>query len=156
MLKYHSNYIGFREIPNEIALCINICGCRNNCKGCHSPWLAEDNGTPLTYVEVIKLLRSNEGISCICFMGGDKEPWEINRLAKLIKIDYPKLKTAWYSGKDSYSKEIDLINFDYLKIGSYKEKCGPLNQKTTNQVMYEIKIKNNIVNLENITNKFWK
>ena len=57
MLKYHSTYIGFREIPDEISLCINLTNCPNNCKGCHSPWLLEDIGIPLTYNEILNLIK---------------------------------------------------------------------------------------------------
>lgn len=153
MLKYHSTYIGFREIPDEISLCINITNCPNNCKGCHSPWLAEDIGTSLTYVELKKLIKENQGISCICFMGGDREPWEIKRLALTIKED-TNLKTAWYSGKDYLMNLSTNIAFDYVKIGPYIEEFGPLDSKTTNQQLFKFDWKN--CTLDNITYKFWK
>lgn len=153
MLKYHSTYIGFREIPDEISLCINITNCPNNCKGCHSPWLQKDEGIPLTYVELKKLIQSNKGITCVCFMGGDKEPWEIKRLASLIKEE-TDLKTAWYSGKD-YLMDLSVnIAFDYVKIGPYIEEFGPLDSKTTNQQLFKFDWKTCI--LDNITYKFWK
>ena len=89
MLKYHSTYIGFREIPDEISLCINLTNCPNNCIGCHSPWLLKNEGIKLTYKEIKKLIKTNNGITCICFMGGDAEPTEIKRLSKSIKRDFP-------------------------------------------------------------------
>ena len=94
MLKYLNSEITFAEIPDEITLCINITNCCFSCANCHSPWLREDTGTPLTYTELTKLIKQNTGISCVCFMGGDKEPWEVVRLAKLIREDFPNLKTA--------------------------------------------------------------
>ena len=36
MLKYVDSQITFREIPDEITLCINISNCPFRCKGCHS------------------------------------------------------------------------------------------------------------------------
>lgn len=74
MLKYSNYEVTFAEIPSEITLCINLTNCPHKCVGCHSPWLREDTGTPLTYGELIKLIKQNTGISCVCFMGGDKEP----------------------------------------------------------------------------------
>lgn len=155
MIKYIDILVGFKEIPDEITLCINISNCPNNCPGCHSSWLLKDEGTPLTYVELKSLIKKNKGITCICFMGGDKEPWEIQRLVKLVKEDF-NIKTAWYSGKDEMWKGIDLLYFDYVKIGSYKKELGPLNSPTTNQILYKIFHTEVSTVIMDITNKFWK
>ena len=53
MLKYHSSYIGFREIPDGITICINISNCPNNCVGCHSPWLLKNEGIKLIEPNII-------------------------------------------------------------------------------------------------------
>ena len=53
MLKYSNYEITFAEIPDEISLCINLTNCPHRCVGCHSPWLQKDNGTPLTYIELV-------------------------------------------------------------------------------------------------------
>ena len=93
-------------------------------------------------------------------MGGDKEPWEVSRLAQLVQEDF-KLATAWYSGKSEISTEIDKSYFNYIKIGPYTEELGPLSSPTTNQKMYRV-----ITfmgpddrwwsQLTDITFKFWK
>lgn len=154
MLKYHSSYIGFREIPDEITLCINISNCPNNCKGCHSPWLLEDVGTPLTYLELMRLIEANKGITCVSFMGGDREPWEIYRLARLIKEEFPELKTAWYSGKE-YSKDLETTNLNYIKVGPYIQDRGGLDSPNTNQILYLVyTAPNGVTMLINITHKF--
>ena len=155
MIKYVDTLIGFREIPNEITLCINISNCPNNCPGCHSSWLLKDEGTPLTYVELKSLIKKNKGITCICFMGGDREPWEIQRLAKLIKEDYD-IKVGWYSGKDKMWEGINLIYFDYVKIGSYKKEFGSLDNPTTNQILYKVIHTEVSTVIMDITNLFWK
>ena len=49
MLKYVDTKVTFSEVPDEISLCISISNCPNHCKGCHSPYLAEDIGKPLIY-----------------------------------------------------------------------------------------------------------
>lgn len=155
MLKYVDIIEGFQEIPDEISLCINISNCPNNCPGCHSAYLKDDIGTPLTYTELRKLIPQHRGITCVCFMGGDKEPWEINRLAILVKEDF-NLKVAWYSGKQELHEDIRLVNFDYVKLGPYIEEYGPLNSRTTNQVMLKIDHLADRPFVVDITSKFWK
>ena len=149
MLKYVDTKIVFQEIPDEVTLAINISNCPCQCKGCHSSYLAQDIGTELTFNEVRKLIKKNSGISCIAFMGGDSEPKRIDALASFVTNHY-QLKVAWYSGRQELSKEINLQNFDAIKLGPYVEELGPLNSKTTNQRFY--KVSNN--KLIDITYKF--
>lgn len=152
MLKYLNTQVTFAEVPDEITLCINITGCKNGCKNCHSSYLAQDIGTELTFNEVRKLIKKNSGISCIALMGGDAEPDKINTLASFIINHYGSIKVAWYSGRQELNNNIDLCNLDYIKLGPYKEEFGPLNSRTTNQRFYKVNGKE----LVDITNKFWK
>lgn len=154
MLKYVDTLVSFQEIPDEISLCINISNCPNNCPGCHSSYLKDDVGIPLTYVELMQLISKNQGISCVCFMGGDKEPWEVQRLAQRVKEK--GLKAAWYSGKSEIPEDIRLVNFDYVKLGPYMEEKGPLNNRNTNQVMYKIDHIADRPFVVDITSRFWK
>lgn len=151
MLKYVDTKIVFQEIPDEVTLAINISNCPCQCKGCHSSYLAQDIGTELTFNEVRKLIKKNSGISCIAFMGGDSEPKRINALASFVTNHY-QLKVAWYSGRQELSKDIELRNFDYIKLGPYIEELGPLSSRTTNQRFY--RVEKGV--LTDITNKFWK
>ena len=151
MLKYVDAKIVFAEVPDEVTLAINISNCPCQCKGCHSSYLAQDIGTELTFNEVRKLIKKNSGISCIAFMGGDSEPKRIDALASFVTNHY-QLKVAWYSGRQELSKEINLQNFDAIKLGPYVEELGPLNSKTTNQRFYKV----SDGELVNITSKFWK
>lgn len=154
MLKYVDTLVSFQEIPDEISLCINISNCPNNCPGCHSEYLKDDIGTPLTYTELMRILKDIRGITCVCFMGGDKEPWEIQRLAQFIREK--GLKVAWYSGKQELHEDIRLANFDYVKLGPYIEELGPLTSRTTNQVMYKIDHLADRPFVVDITSRFWK
>ena len=154
MLKYVDTLVSFQEIPDEISLCINISNCPNNCPGCHSEYLKDDIGTPLTYTELMRILKDIRGITCVCFMGGDKEPWEIQRLAQFIREK--GLKVAWYSGKQELHEDIRLANFDYVKLGPYVEELGPLTSRTTNQVMYKIDHLADRPFVVDITSRFWK
>ena len=152
MLKYVDVKVVFAEIPNEITLAINISGCPCNCKGCHSSYLAEDIGEPLDLQRLTNLIDSNKGITCVGLMGGDANPSEVDDIAQDIKEYYPELKVGWYSGRQELSKDIELSNFDYIKLGPYKEEFGPLNSKTTNQRFYKVNGKE----LIDITSRFWK
>lgn len=151
MLKYVDAKVVFAEVPDEVTLAINISNCPCQCKGCHSSYLAQDIGTELTFSELRKLIKHNSGISCIAFMGGDSEPKRIDALASFVTNHY-QLKVAWYSGRQELSKEIDLQNFDFIKLGPYIEELGPLNSRTTNQRFYKVNGKE----LVDITSKFYK
>ena len=150
-LKYVDTLVSFSEVPDEISLCIEISNCPCHCKNCHSSYLAEDIGEELTLDKIYKLIDNNEGITCICFMGGDSSPKEIDMFARCIK-DLYNIKVAWYSGKQELSKDINLKNFDAIKLGPYTEELGPLTKKTTNQKFYKV------INNELIDNTylFWK
>lgn len=160
MLKYTDTLVTFSEVPDEVSLCINITGCQIHCPGCHSKHLWQDEGNLLTREALDTLIRNNEGISCVCFMGGDHNEGAIILLCKYVKRRYRKqhLKTAWYSGKDSISKLIErkAIWFDFIKIGSYKEELGGLDSYTTNQVFFEVTHDYCTNHFRDITYKFTK
>lgn len=156
MLKYKDTLIGFREVPDEISLCINITGCPIHCPDCHSKWLWENNGINLTVSELHKLIESNKGISCVCLMGGDQDPTYINSLARAIRAHDSKLKVCWYSGKSLISPNIDICNFDFIKLGKYMKEFGGLDNKYTNQRFFKVSREHkDICELIDITNKFW-
>ena len=158
MIKYLETLVAFAEIPDEITLCINITNCPCNCNGCHSSYLSKDIGEELNNDVLDKLISDNSGISCIAFMGGDSSPKEINDLAKYVKDKYP-ISVAWYSGRQELSKDINLDNFDYIKLGPYIKELGPLTSKTTNQRLYQYGKLFNDYTIDkcwrDITYKFW-
>lgn len=156
MIKYVDSKVTFTEIPDEITLCINISNCPCHCEECHSSYLAKDIGKSLNLEALTNLIDSNNGISCVCIMGGDANPSEVDDIAQNIKEYYPELKVAWYSGRQELSKEIELENFNYIKLGPYIKDKGPLNCRTTNQVMLEIDVIQGKVFKKDITAKFWK
>lgn len=186
-MKYVNTEVVFQELPDETTLAINISSCPCHCKGCHSSYLAEDIGEILTVSRLEKLAKDNEGITAICFMGGDNDPKLINHYANAVKnfkkrvvcdtftldkeVKLPgnktvskgsqisttkivpmELKVGWYSGKQELSKDIDIENFDYIKLGPYIEDLGGLKSPNTNQRLYKI-IDGEMID---ITNKFWK
>ena len=157
MLKYTDTQVVFREVPDEITLCINISGCKIGCKNCHSSYLAGDIGTELYMDELYSLIKKNKGITCVAFMGGDADPKYVSTLASLVKIfSKYKLKVAWYSGRQELDKNIKLKFFDFIKLGPYEEDKGPLTSKTTNQRFYKVEKKGKDYSLIDITYKFQK
>lgn len=159
-MKFIDVAVGFAEIPDEITLCINISGCSNHCKGCHSPWLWKDEGEELTEKVLKQLIDRSAGISCVCFMGGDQNVAEINRLSIIVKTYRSDLKVAWYSGKEYLDPNLEVKNFNYIKVGPYIQEKGPLNSKTTNQKLYEYRPEYSEISVglkcwRDITYKFW-
>lgn len=157
MIKYVDAVVTFSEIPDEITLCISISGCQIRCPDCHSKYLWEDVGTPLTIDIVDALIKTNKGISCICFMGGDYDFKTINSFTSFIRSNYPDLKTAIYSGAQSINRKINIHNIDYYKIGPYIKELGGLNSLKTNQILYKVTHKSAThCFLDNINYKFIK
>lgn len=152
MLKYLYQQVVFSEIPEEIILAISISGCKIHCKGCHSPELWEDKGTPLTTEELEKLLDDNKGVTCLLLMGGEAD---ISSLIELFQHSYKKIKTAWYCGLDEISKDKEAIlqYLDYVKIGSYKKDLGGLASLTTNQKLYHLIHEGDSIKKEDVTYK---
>lgn len=155
MLKYTNAKVVFAEVPDEISLAIEISNCPIHCPGCHSPELWGDIGNELTKSTLEDLITSNRGITCVAFMGGDAEPIEVNNLSKWVHEHYGNsIRTCWYSGMDEYPRFTP--DFDYVKIGSYREDDGPINVRTTNQKMVKIHHNPERWYMEDITYKFWK
>lgn len=149
-MRYIDMMVTFSEVPDEISLCINISNCPFKCEGCHSSYLREDIGTLFLPDDLKKMAEQNKGITCICLMGGDRDPMQLNYYGKAIQT--LGLKSAWYSGADELSKDTQLEYWDYIKLGHYDQKLGGLDKRTTNQRLYIVKDKQ----LIDITYKFWK
>ena len=138
MLKYLNYQVTLGEIPGEITLCINITNCPHNCDGCHSPELRKDIGDVLSVEVIDELIKNNEGVSCVCFMGGDHKPESINRFIMHIKEKYPHMYISLYSGAEAFNNSIKKEYLNYYKIGPYKKELGGLKSPTTNQKLFQI------------------
>lgn len=150
MLKYYNYDIVFQEIPDEVTLAVNITHCPHRCVGCHSPHLRENIGDVLNEQTLDSLLdKYGRQITCVCFMGGDRLPKEVEALAKHLR-QHTRLKVAWYSGNATLPHNAKA--FDYVKIGGYKPEFGGLRSRTTNQRLYKLTAGKQ----EDITARFWK
>lgn len=158
MLKYTTAQVVFSEIPDEITLAINLSNCPIHCPNCHSKELWENIGTELTEDTLKSLIDDNKGISCVCFMGGDSDLLTLYDLIDFVADNYD-IHIAWYSGRDKIPIGVPL-SLDYIKIGPYKEECGPLNNPNTNQVFYTRgrlmnKMSVSFNSFYDTTDKFW-
>ncbi len=123
MLRYTDYDIVFQEIPDEVTLAINISNCPNRCKGCHSAYLMEDVGDLLTEESLSALLQKyGSAATCVCFMGGDAEPMEVERLARFISSGqaFPAVKVGWYSG--GASRKIGYTVLPVYQVGAVRRK----------------------------------
>lgn len=154
MLKFSNFSITFSEYPDEISLYITLTNCPIKCEGCNSKHLWEDTGYELNWSVLYAFISANKGITSVVFGGGDNDPKEIDRLAKLVKTR-TNLKVCWYSGQNVISKHIDIANFDAIKIGPFNG--IPIIDKNTNQRFYSIEhYVNGKFELIDTTYKFWK
>lgn len=152
MMKLYSFDVVLQEVPDEISLALSISGCPMRCKGCHSSHLYNNTGEELTPAKLSELMNKYQTyISCILFMGGEWNKKELIQLLDYIKLNYPNIKTALYSGLNKIDDDI-LSQLDYIKLGAYKEELGNLTSPTTNQRMY--KRTPPTKELEDITYKF--
>lgn len=146
-MKYADTQVVFQEFPGEATLAINISGCPNHCPDCHSKWLWDDVGEELNEESLERLIKENWGITCVGFMGGDQDPALIRNLA--MKVRRMGLKVGWYTGKGDGGA---MRAMDFVKIGLYDEKKGPINKITTNQI-YLVRQPNG--DWRDETMKFW-
>lgn len=155
MTKYDpsSTMVCMSEIPDHISLGISITNCTGKCEGCHSPWLREDIGEELTESVLDELIKKNDGINCVLFLGEGKDKERVLELGKYVRDKYPSLKTAIYSGRDNVEDEYYKV-FDFIKIGAYNAKYGPLNKRTTNQILLEVDRDTGLK--KDITSRFWR
>lgn len=149
MIKYITSQVTFEELPTEVTLSLSISNCQNRCLGCHSPELRGNIGIELTDTELKRLINKNSGVNCVLLLGEGNDKGRLVELAGLIRSI--GLKAALYSGRDKVEEDLFQV-FDYIKVGRWDERFGPLNSRTTNQILYKIENNQRI----NITEKFWK
>ncbi len=154
MLKYVNTGIVFQEIPDEVTLAINISNCPCHCPGCHSKYLWENIGIPLTPMAITEMMgHYGAGVTCIAFMGGDADPSYVNTLARFVHREFPQMKVAWYSGRQRIPSSVRKADFDYIKVGPYIAHLGCLKDRTTNQRLYK---KASGDDFTDVTSAFWK
>ena len=151
MIKYvpQMTSVVMEEIPDRVTLAVDISNCRGTCEGCHSPFLREDIGEPLTEEVIDALVKDNFGVDCFLFLGEGQDPETLLKLAGHVKS--LGLKAALYSGRSEVEPSF-WETFDYIKTGPFLPDRGPLNRETTNQRLY----RRTGAGWEDITSRFWR
>lgn len=128
--------IVMQEVPTEISLAFVVLGCPHRCRDCHSKETWHKEGDPLTVESLTTHLMRYKGlISCVCFMGGD---WLPDQLEPLLEASRALgLKTCLYAGVDSVSNRLIHL-LDYIKLGAFDITKGGLSSPTTNQRLYKL------------------
>lgn len=127
-------------------------------------FMGGDNDPELVnhYAHLIKETRVAHVVAESCLsrdINLDRKGVHLKRGDSIKVVNYIRnpIKVGWYSGRQELSKDIDLMNFDYIKLGPYDEDKGPLNKRTTNQRLYKVVHESTERNeLHDITYKFWK
>ena len=151
MLHYCEVALSPIEVPGELSICIYVTGCQSHCEECHYPELQLCNYGELLLERIDNIVDSYlSEASCLCIMGeGQSE--DRNELMTVNKHGHSKgLKTCLYSGRDVIIEDW-MMEFDYIKLGSYRKEYGPLTSRNTNQVFYAI----DNTGFNDITEVFW-
>ena len=141
MLKYYNHDVVFQEYPDEVTLAINLTLCPNRCEGCHSAFLRKDIGEELTPERITALIdRYGDTLTCVGIQGGDNDPEAVLSLCRYVRAHYGgRIRTGWYSGRTwQPAPGVLAASLDYLKLGPYIPRLGPLSSPTTNQRIYRV------------------
>ena len=136
MLKVYDYAVTFSEFPDEVALCVNISNCPGMCSCCSEPWLLEDVGEELTNEKIDELVSKHPDITVFGLMGGDSDHSDVERIARHIHANHPKIKVGMYSGREFMSMRL-LNCLDLYKIGRWIMPTGPVEEwhQTNNGVL---------------------
>lgn len=137
--------VSLNEIPDHIAIAIELGNCKQKCKGCHSPW----NGRTLNYkcwTELEDILyqvnsQIKKGANAIVLMGGTNNNIPVENLIEAINVLGCYAPIGLYSGlpdsADIHKVLKTYTKLQWLKTGSYDAKLGGLDSPTTNQKFWE-------------------
>ena len=154
MLKMYNSAVTFSEFPDEIAICVNISGCKQKCVGCSSPWLQEDVGEELTDEKILELIKGHMDCTVFGIMGGDHDLDDVIRIAEFVH-KHSRMKVGFYSGRDTLEMAL-LPHIDLYKVGRWvlpegspegwwKKNWGPIQFPFSNQLYFE-KVHNKFIN----------
>lgn len=131
------------EIPDHVALFVNVGQCECHCKGCHSSYLWDteecERMTPGQLFDVIGSYK--DLIDTVVFMGGNRNCMDFEEFAEEVLKPVKELgyHVGIYLGAwDATDLFIAAQYCRYVKVGLYRENLGGLESPTTNQIFMEI------------------
>lgn len=144
-----SKGITLAELPDRIAVYLELGNCLLECEGCHSNhlWYSKN---PITEADKMTHLKDiidyvwqqkKKGADAVVIMGGSHNKMCITNLIKLIKACYVFLPVGLYVGLEDNSELVkDVLKkipeLTWLKTGGYKKELGGLDSPKTNQKFY--------------------
>jgi anaerobic ribonucleoside-triphosphate reductase activating protein len=136
-----SHGITLSEIPDRIALYLEIGNCQNDCPGCHSPHLKKPvpRLTPIEEIDALVEKAIGQGANALVIMGGTTNGIEDQDLIAICSQLGIILPVCLYSGRDDEERDKAIAKkacCTWLKTGSYKEALGGLSSPATNQRFY--------------------
>lgn len=137
--------VTLNEIPNHIAVAIELGNCKQKCKGCHSPWLSFS--LPKSkWMELEDVMRKvneqvKKGANAIVIMGGTHNGVSTEDLIEAINVLACYAPVGLYSGLTDdaaiHHHLKDNSKLKWLKTGGFVMKLGGLTSPRTNQRFYE-------------------
>lgn len=136
--------VSLNEIPDHIAVAIELGNCNRRCKGCHSEWCRAK--LPRSqWMEIEVLMKKvdaliKNGADAIVFMGGTTNSIPMEDLARAIDIMSTYAPVGLYSGASfasnihSYLKQNTKLR--WLKTGNFIQGRGGLDNPLTNQQFF--------------------
>lgn len=133
--------VSVNEIPDHIAVAIELGNCSRHCKGCHSEWCREK--LPKSQWMDLELIMHKvnkhvqNGADAIVLMGGTTNGIEPTQLKDAIDILSSYAPVGLYSGAvfsasiHSYLKRNSKLR--WLKTGNFIQERGGLDSPMTNQ-----------------------
>lgn len=136
--------VSLNEIPDHVAVTIELGNCKQGCEGCHSPWCSEklpyDMWTDLELLMYKVNKQIKQGANAIVIMGGTHNDIEPAHLIEAINVLSCYAPVGLYSGLPDKCvlHSVLMINskLTWLKTGSYHEEYGGLDNPNTNQKFY--------------------
>ena len=131
--------ITLTEIPDKVAVYLEIGNCKNNCAGCHSDHLRKPMASNMTIADIEAIVERNvnNGANACVIMGGDNNGLDSEDLECLIKTLSYIVPTGIYVG-DSDAIKYAKMGAKWVKTGKYVEALGGLDKPATNQHFYEV------------------
>jgi anaerobic ribonucleoside-triphosphate reductase activating protein len=138
-----SHGITMSEIPGHIAVFLELGNCTVKCPGCHSPHLTEPTESSMPLTEILGIVKDqkDKGATAVVLMGGPHNGIDWRDLCKLTWLLSLMLPVGMYVGTSEMDYTTQCLSrwslLRWLKVGSYNDKRGGLNNRCTNQRFYE-------------------
>ena len=164
--------ITFNELPDKMAYAIELGACKQQCAGCHSPELQEEDVPLTSLLDILEGAQGaiDAGANAIVVMGGTNNKYiTAESLISLLSALSDIAPVGLYSGSEDEERDKMIAlegHCTWLKTGPYVDTLGGLESTRTNQRFYRITATYRLDAQDNVvavrpcfvdeTHKFWK